>query len=101
QLLYFIDEGLLSWKQFHKLICTRASECYSIKNRNGIRKGNYADLIFIKKTNSDPDETVQTKAGWNLYKNFKFKWQVSTTMVNGIIKFDGTKFITHIKGMEI
>ena len=101
QLLNFIDKGLLSWKQFHKLICTRVSECYSIKNRDGIQKGNYADLVFIKNKDSDQDETIQTKAGQNLYKNFNFAWQVSATMVNGIIKFDGKDFITHIKGMEI
>ncbi len=101
QLLHFIDRGLLSWKQFHKLICTCASECYSIKNRDGIKKGNYADLVFIKKVKGGHSENIQTKADQNLYKDFDFKWQVATTIVNGVIKFDGKNFITHIKGMEV
>ena len=101
QLLHFIDRGLLSWKQFHKLICTRASECYSIINRDGIKKGNFADLVFIKKANGGQCGNVLTKAGQNLYKNFNFRWQVAATMVNGVIKFDGKNFNTHIKGMEV
>ncbi|MBN1408387.1 MAG: dihydroorotase family protein [Calditrichaceae bacterium] len=101
QLLHFIDEGLLSWKQFHKLICTRASECYSIKSRDGITPGNFADLVFIKNTDGTQNEQMQTKAGRNLYKNFNFKWQAAVTMVNGVIKYDNKKFFTQIKGMEI
>lgn len=101
QLLHFVDQGLLSWKQFHKLICNGASKCYSINGRNGIKKGNFADLVFIKKSNDRKNGTVLTKAGLNLYKNFNFNWQVTATMVNGLIKYDGKNFSTKIKGMEI
>ncbi len=101
QMLHFVDQGLLNWKQFHKLLYTGASECYSIKGRNGIKEGNYADLVFIKKRDIKYNQSIQTKAGQNLYKDFNFKWQVAATMVNGVIKFDGKHFITHIKGMEV
>ena len=101
QLLHFIEEELLSWKGFHKLICTGAAECYSIKGRNGIKTGNYADLVFIKKADKLRDQSVQTKAGKNLYKDFNFGWQIAATMVNGVIKFDGKNFNKQVKGMEV
>ena len=101
QLLHFIDQGLLNWKGFHKLTCTSATECYSINNRNGIKNDNYADMVFIKKTNKLKDQTVQTKAGQNLYADFNFGWRVAATMVNGLIKFDGKSFNQQIKGMEV
>ena len=100
QLLYFVDQGSLTWKRFHELICLRAAECYRIKGRNGIKTGNFADLVFLKKS-TKAENIIQTKAGQNLYKNFDFKWNVALTMVNGIIKFDGRQFHTQIKGMEV
>jgi dihydroorotase len=100
QLLYFVDNGLLSWKRFYELTCLGASDCYLIKGRNGIEPGNFADLVFLKKS-SGSDNKIQTKAGRNLYENFNFNWQVALTLVNGIVKFDGKKYHTKIKGMEI
>ena len=102
QILNFVDSGLLTWKQYHRLICGAASECYSIKGRNGIKKGNFADLVFVRKMNGKTErDNVQTKTGVNLYESFNFKWQVAATMVNGILKYDGKQFFPEGKGKEV
>lgn len=101
QILNFVDQGLLNWKRFHNLVCNAAAQCYSIKGRDGIKRGNYADLVFVKKESKQDNRIIQTKAGRNLYKDCNFNWQVKATMVNGNIKFDENKFNVQVKGMEI
>jgi dihydroorotase len=102
QMLHFVDEGKISWQRFNQLMCENASSCYSIKGRDGIKKGNFADLVFVKKSNKNElKNNIHTKVGLNLYKDFNFKWQVAATMVNGVLKYDGTSFEEHIKGTEV
>jgi dihydroorotase len=102
QMLHFVDEGLISWKSFHELICSGASRCYSITGRDGLKPGNAADLVFVRKSN-DPINPgrVQTKAATHIYKDFNFRWEVVATMVNGVMKYDNNRFFTEMKGMEV
>jgi len=102
QMLYFVDEGIISWPRFNELICEKSAQCYSIESRDGIKKGNFADFVFVKKSDrQEQKDNVQTKVGLNLYKDFDFKWQVAGTMVNGILKFDGSSFFDDTKGYEV
>jgi len=102
QMLHFVDEGLLSWKWFGELMSGRASSCYKIDKRDGIKVGNYADLVLVQKSaESLKNSDVQTKSGINLYEKFDFNWRVETTIVNGIVKYDGNKFNTKEKGKEV
>lgn len=102
QMLHFIDAGIIGWQRFHELICSRAAKCYSIKKRDGIKTGNFADLIFVKKKVPDSQKKkIQTKVGINLYEEFDFQWKVVGSMVNGILKFEGHKFYEEIKGREV
>ncbi len=102
QMLHFVDSGLLSWKRFHRLICGQAATCYKIEKRNGIKAGNFADIVLVKQAAYPlKSEKVQSKAGIPLYENFDFGWRVEQTIVNGKIKFNGHTFFKEPKGKEV
>ncbi len=102
QILHFVDEGLLSWKRFSELLSGQAASCYGIEKRDGIRVGNYADLVLVQKSEQLLKKNkVQTKAGINLYEKFDFKWRVQSTLVNGILKYSNHRFYLNGKGKEV
>jgi len=82
------------------MICSKAASAYSIKNRGGIKPGNYADLVFIKKA-SPVHKKIITKTGYNPFKQFRSEWLVEKVLVNGIIKYDQNSFISDVNGKEV
>jgi dihydroorotase len=81
--LHLVDTGMIDWKRFHEIICRKAADCYSIKYRDGIKAGNFADLVFVSKCeNPAKAERIITRAGFNpYYKNFtklKRVWKYKT-----------------------
>ncbi len=101
QMLHLVDEGLIDWKRFHELICTRAAAAYGIANRDGIKTGNYADLILVKRQELSTQTDVQTRVQKNLYERFSFRWQVVSTIVNGSIVFERQNYNLSQKGFEV
>ncbi len=102
QMLHLVDEELLSWQRLHELMCGQAASCYHIEKRDGIKVGNYADLVLVQKSEQPLRKNkVQTKAGFDLYERFHFAWRVETVLVNGALKFDGKTFYNQPKGKEV
>lgn len=103
------EKDKLSWARLQELLTQNAAACYGIRKRDGIKEGNYADLIFLKEFNNeqpDPDagwrdENTQTKAAVNLYDGRVGNWRVAATMVNGAFKYRGGKYINNDKGYEV
>ncbi|MFZ2958203.1 MAG: amidohydrolase family protein [Candidatus Ozemobacteraceae bacterium] len=46
-MLNLVDAGIISWKRFIDLCCANASRIYNVEGRDGIKEGNYADLVQI------------------------------------------------------
>lgn len=102
QILYLIDQGILTWAQLNQLIAAASAHCYNIANRDGIKEGNWADLVMVKRyVEPQPDSDIVTKTSINLYKDFDFRWKVEMTLVNGVVKFQKGKFVNDAKGMAI
>ena len=102
QMLYFVDTGVLSWRRFAGLMSGQAASCYHIEGRDGIKAGNYADLVLVQKSEQPlKKDKVQTQAGINLYETFDFKWRVQSTFVNGILKYSNHQFYLNEKGKEV
>lgn len=101
-MLYLKEKDNLSWQRLQELLTLNASRCYQIKKRDGIKIGNYADLIFTKPSEvAYKNQTIQTKAAMNVFKDVSLTWQVAATMVNGAFKYRGGKYISSIKGYEV
>ncbi len=99
-MLQFKEKSGMNWKRFKEIMTQNASRCFNIDKRDGIKQGNFADLIFIKKGKSMPG-SVQTRANVNIYENFHLDWQVLASMVNGIFKYRAGKFISSKNGFEV
>jgi len=100
--LYLLDEGLFDWRRLHELTCANAARCYRIAGRDGIKEGNFADLVFVRRYERPVRQNkVQTKSGQNIYSYLPLHWRVETTIVNGIVKYDGRRFYGKEKGMEV
>jgi dihydroorotase len=101
-MLNLIDDGTVNWEQFHRLICGGAAEAYDIAGRDGIKEGNWADFVFVKRTTAPTmNAHVISKAGVNVYKEVGCCWQVEQTMVNGIVKYRKGKFIDETPGHAV
>ena len=101
-MLNLIDQNLITWKQLHRLICAGAAKAYGIEHRDGIKEGNRADLVFVKRTTqATMNKKIVTKAGVNVYEHVGCCWHVEQTMVNGIVKYRKGKFINEEPGRAV
>lgn len=100
QLLMLREVEDISWKRLNEMICAKAAEAFNIKGRDGIKMGNYADLVFVKKEN-DNNAGIITKPGFNPFEECKSSWQVKKVFVNGILKFDSGSVVRPEIGLEI
>ena len=98
-MLNFVDEGLISWQRFWELTVKNASACFNISARSAIEIDNYADLIIVE--NSQRDEKVITKAGFNPYKNKNLNWRVVTAIVNGAMVYNNGIYFEKNKGRDL
>ncbi len=101
-MLNLVDEAKLDWRRLHQVLASNAAACYSIRQRNGIKQDNYADLLFVMQfKKADLEERVVTRVGVNLYESWTLRWRVQATMVNGIFKYQNEQFVSGEKGMEV
>lgn len=101
-MLNLVDEGRLDWQGLQQILTIRAADCYSIVQRDGIKTGNYADLVFVKQfKKADLNERIITRVGVNLFEAWTLRWRVQATMVNGKFKFLNGQFVSDETGMEV
>ncbi len=101
-LLHLLDEGLFDWKRFYDLSCKNAARCYNIAGRDGIKEGNFADLVLLRRYERPVRyDTIQTKSQQNIYSHLPLHWRVEAALVNGRMKYDGKGFNGKAEGMEI
>lgn len=79
----------LGWsrRRVGELTCQAAAKCFAIPDRNGIREGNYADLVMVAEVKNEADraglERIITRAGVNPYRELALRQYVKTALVNG------------------
>ncbi len=102
QMLHLIDEGVIKWAQLNRLITAASATCYQIAQRDGIKEGNRADLVLVKRFERNQlDDSIVTRTGINVYRHFDFRWKVEMTLVNGVVKFQKGKFVNDTKGLAV
>jgi len=101
-MLNFVESGALSWLRYQQLLTENAAKAYRIAGRDGIRPGNFADLVLLRKTEPwQPADEIITLAGRNPFTKITLHYKVTHTLVNGIIKYNGAEFFEEVKGMEV
>jgi len=95
--------GEIDWRRFLELTCENAARCFSIPGRDGIREGNFADLILVVPAadhETDGDRVV-TRAAYNPYRDHPFTTRVAATIVNGRLKRSNGRVIDRSTGSEV
>lgn len=85
-LLEVVESKKLTRERLIDACVVKASACYGISRRDGIRDGNAADLVFLA-PGAGPAGPVRTKAQTHPYLDTKFAHHVAATMVGGTFKF--------------
>jgi len=100
-MLKLVDDGTIAWKRYSEISVKNTAEIYDIKLRDGLRNGNYADLIVISRSGEfASDSPIITKTDFDPYSDFKYSRRIESVMVNGEwVKIDG-KYTKNKKGME-
>ncbi len=75
-------------------MCKNPAKIFNIKNKGEIKKGNFADFIFVdlKKEWILKEEELNTKCKWSPYDRWKFKGKVFGAMHKGKIKYWDCEF---------
>ncbi|MBF0406856.1 MAG: amidohydrolase family protein [Candidatus Riflebacteria bacterium] len=101
-LLKLYEEKLIGISKLIELACSNSAKHYSIKDRDGIKIGNFADLVLYKKTiPGDKSATIVTKAGYNPWQKFSFPWKVDTAIVNGTVSLCKEKWLNFNNSKEV
>ncbi|HNW33503.1 MAG TPA: dihydroorotase family protein [Candidatus Ozemobacteraceae bacterium] len=78
------DRGSISWKRLLQLGCLNPARCFAIPLRNGIKPGNFADIVFISQPGRFiPKPEIITRAQVNPYKDFVFTRRIEAVLING------------------
>ncbi len=101
-MLNFVDSGQVSWLRYQQLMTENAAKAYRIAGRDGIRQGNFGDLVLVQKLEAwQPADEIVTHAATNPFTKITLHYKVTLTLVNGIIKYNGSEFFEQARGMEI
>ena len=76
------------------------ADLFSIKNRGYIRKGYYADLVFVKETPSKPEPAYFCH--WTPFEGMTFSHSIERVMLNGQeAVVNGRILNEEIRGMKL
>jgi dihydroorotase len=101
-LLSLVLEGRMGWQRFHQLAVENPCRCYGLTGRDGIRVGNWADLVLVAPHDEPLDSGPSiTGAGICPYAGLRLRMRVATTWVNGIAKYVAGEFPDETPGMEV
>lgn len=96
-------KGFFSLEQVVKKTAHAPAIVYKVKDRGFIREGYHADLVLVDL--NDPhtvtDESCHYKCGWTPFAGVEFKSKIHTTIINGIVKFQGDKVVSDAKGQAL
>jgi dihydroorotase len=95
--------GFFSLEQVVQKTAHAPAIVYKVKERGFIREGYHADLVLVDL--NDPhtvtDESCHYKCGWTPFAGVEFKSKIHTTIINGIVKFQGDKVVSDAKGQAL
>jgi dihydroorotase len=102
-LLEFFHDNKLTLQQIAAKTSHRVADVYKIKERGYIKEGYFADLVLVDL--HDPwqitAENLRYKCGWSPLVGNRVRSRVKTTLVNGVVVFDGTTINDEQKGMRM
>lgn len=86
-----VEQGRLDWRQAVALAAVNAAECYDLPGRDGLVDNNRADLVVLRRSAGMGANRVITHAGYDIYRRFKFPWEVERVLIAGKTVWEQSK----------
>ncbi len=102
-MLNFVNQGKLSIFDLVRMVSSKPSEIYKIKNKGKIKVGFDADLTIIDMNREFrvSNEWIASKSKWTPYDNVKIKGLPVFTIVNGKIVMRDSDVIGNPSGQKV
>lgn len=102
-MLGLADENVLSIERVVELMCHAPARLFSIAERGFLRPNYKADIAIVRRVEPWPvtPDIIQSKCAWSPLEGDSLRWRVETTICNGKIILDDTKFYDSPAGQEL
>lgn len=102
-MLDFYHKNMISLEKIVEKMCHAPAELFSVRDRGYIREGYYADLAVIdaERVWKVSKSNILAKCGWSPFEGTHFKGSVSSTFVNGKLKYDEGAFVSNEPGKRL
>ncbi|MEG0033588.1 MAG: amidohydrolase family protein, partial [Mucinivorans sp.] len=85
-----------------RLMSHRVAECFGVVDRGYIEAGQFADIVVVnQKQWRVSRENILYKCGWSPFMDQEFRFQVSTTLVNGRVAYGDGKVNDSVRGRAL
>ena len=87
-------DGKISLEKIVEKMCHNPAILFQIEKRGYIKKGYFADLVFVNLNNpwTVTKENILYKCGWSPFEGTTFKSRITHTFVNGKLAYKNSKF---------
>ncbi|MBM4355913.1 MAG: amidohydrolase family protein [Deltaproteobacteria bacterium] len=101
-----VDSGVLGLPRLTEITSGAAARCYGLVRRDGLRTGNHADFVLVRRHGTTfPERTVITRAGYCPYgqagSQERGGLQVVATVVGGELRYHEGRFLPGPPGQEV
>lgn len=97
------EQGVFTLETIVQRACHAPAIRFKINKRGYIRPGYYADLVLVKKEESEvvSADNILYKCGWSPFEGHRFSHRVAATFVNGRQVFDGQSVNFSVNGKRL
>ena len=84
-MLELVREGVFSYEEVIRVMCSKPCDLFRIRERGRIEEGFYADLVLIDDHESltVTPEIIRSKCGWSPFEGFTFSHRITDVFLGG------------------
>ena len=102
-LLDLYHQDVISLEKIVEKFAHNPAKLFEIKERGFVREGNKADLVLVDLNApwTVNKSNILYKCGWSPFEGTVFKSRVTHTFVNGMLTYEGGKFVNRSNGERL
>ncbi len=102
--LELVADGVLTFADVARASAHRVADIFAVRERGYIREGYWADLTLVEETAATASgvrDTVLAKCAWTPFRDYRFRYRVANTWVNGNCVWANEKIREGSHGMAL
>ncbi|MBT8088394.1 MAG: dihydroorotase, partial [Gammaproteobacteria bacterium] len=98
-----VADGQMPVELIAERACHAPADLFGVVDRGYVREGWFADLVLVdpERPYSVSKDNVLAKCGWSPFEGHEFSSTIDTTIVNGIVAYEGGKLSGEIAGRRL